>query len=161
MVEPLSLDEAYLDVTDNLSGASPPRGRPPRKYEPASCSGDGASTASAGVSLNKFLAKLASDRRKPNGQFAIMPDEAEAFVAGASDREVSWRRVRRPAWPGCTRLALRQARICGVKPSTSCVRGSAKRAIGTLKSHVAETIVRFNPTGSENLRGRRRPSRRI
>jgi DNA polymerase-4 len=38
-------------------------------------------TASAGVSLNKFLAKLASDQRKPNGQFAIMPDEAEAFVA--------------------------------------------------------------------------------
>jgi DNA polymerase-4 len=38
-------------------------------------------TASAGISCNKFLAKLASDYRKPNGQFAIMPDEAEAFVA--------------------------------------------------------------------------------
>ena len=38
-------------------------------------------TASAGVSCNKFLAKLTSDHRKPNGQFAIMPDEAEAFVA--------------------------------------------------------------------------------
>ena len=36
---------------------------------------------SAGISCNKFLAKLASDYRKPNGQFAIMPDEAEAFVA--------------------------------------------------------------------------------
>ena len=38
-------------------------------------------TASAGVSSNKFLAKLASDHRKPNGQFAILPNEAEAFVA--------------------------------------------------------------------------------
>ena len=38
-------------------------------------------TASAGISFNKFLAKLASDYRKPNGQFAIMPDDAEAFVA--------------------------------------------------------------------------------
>ena len=38
-------------------------------------------TASAGISCNKFLAKLASDYRKPNGQFAIMPDDAEAFVA--------------------------------------------------------------------------------
>ena len=38
-------------------------------------------TASAGISCNKFLAKLASDYRKPNGQFAILPDEAETFVA--------------------------------------------------------------------------------
>ena len=37
--------------------------------------------ASAGISCNKFLAKIASDYRKPNGQFAIMPDQAEAFVA--------------------------------------------------------------------------------
>jgi DNA polymerase IV len=38
-------------------------------------------TASAGISCNKFLAKLASDHRKPNGQFAILPNEAEPFVA--------------------------------------------------------------------------------
>src|SRR5207342_1874144 len=38
-------------------------------------------TASPGMSCNKFLAKLASDYRKPNGQFAIMPEHAEAFVA--------------------------------------------------------------------------------
>ena len=79
LVEPLSLDEAYLDVTDNLKGiatawetAKEIRARIYRETD---------LTASAGISCNKFLAKLASDCRKPNGQFAIMPGEAEAFVA--------------------------------------------------------------------------------
>ena len=79
LVEPLSLDEAYLDVTENLGGvatawavAKDIRARVYRETE---------LTSSAGVSCNKFLAKLASDLRKPNGQFAIMPEEAEAFVA--------------------------------------------------------------------------------
>jgi DNA polymerase IV len=157
LVEPLSLDEAYLDVTDNLSGVR--TAWETAKEIRARILAETELTASAGVSCNKFLAKLASDQRKPNGQFAIMTDEAEAFVAALPIGK--FHGVGRRPQPGCTRLALRQARICGVKPSTSCVRGSAKRAIGTLKSRVAETIVRFNPTGSENLRGRRRPSRRI
>ena len=79
LVEPLSLDEAYLDVTDNLKGI-------PTAWETAKTIRAGiydeiGLTASAGISCNKFLAKLASDYRKPNGQFAIMPDDAEAFVA--------------------------------------------------------------------------------
>ena len=79
LVEPLSLDEAYLDVTENLKGiptawvvAKDIRARIYRETE---------LTASAGISFNKFLAKLASDLRKPNGQFAITPEEAESFVA--------------------------------------------------------------------------------
>jgi DNA polymerase IV len=79
LVEPLSLDEAYLDVTDNLKSgvtawelAKEIRKRIHDETE---------LTASAGISYNKFLAKLASDHQKPNGQFAIMPDEGEAFVA--------------------------------------------------------------------------------
>jgi DNA polymerase IV len=79
LVEPLSLDEAYLDVTDHLkSGATAwatakdIRNRIHNETE---------LTASAGISYNKFLAKLASDQQKPNGQFAIVPDEGEAFVA--------------------------------------------------------------------------------
>ena len=157
LVEPLSLDEAYLDVTDNLSGAA--TAWETAKEIRARILAETELTASAGVSLNKFLAKLASDQRKPNGQFAIMPTKPRpSWLRFRSRSFMAWVRRRQP---GCTRLALRQARICGVKPSTSCVRGSAKRAIGTLKSHVAETIVRFNPTGSESLRGRRRPSRRI
>ena len=79
LVEPLSLDEAYLDVTDHLregmtACATAKEIRKRIHYETAL-------TASAGVSYNKFLAKLASDHQKPDGQFAIMPDEGEAFIA--------------------------------------------------------------------------------
>ena len=79
LVEPLSLDEAYLDVTDNLKGI--PTAWETAKEIRARIYEETRLTASAGISCNKFLAKLASDYRKPNGQFAIMPDQAEAFVA--------------------------------------------------------------------------------
>jgi DNA polymerase-4 len=79
LVEPLSLDEAYLDVTDNLKGIPTAWGT--AKEIRARVLEETKLTASAGISCNKVLAKLASDYRKPNGQFAIMPDEAEAFVA--------------------------------------------------------------------------------
>jgi DNA polymerase IV len=79
LVEPLSLDEAYLDVTDNLRGI--PTGWETAKEIRARIYEKTKLTASAGISCNKFLAKIASDTRKPNGQFAIMPDQAEAFVA--------------------------------------------------------------------------------
>ena len=79
LVEPLSLDEAYLDVTDNLKGI--PTAWETAKEIRARIYDETRLTASAGISCNKFLAKLASDYRKPNGQFAIMPDQAEAFVA--------------------------------------------------------------------------------
>src|ERR1700735_2891264 len=79
LVEPLSLDEAYLDVTDNLRGIptawETAKEIRTRIYEQTRL------TASAGISCNKVLAKIASDYRKPNGQFAIMLDQAEAFVA--------------------------------------------------------------------------------
>jgi DNA polymerase IV len=79
LVEPLSLDEAYLDVTDNFKGI--PTAWEAAKEIRACIYEETKLTASAGISCNKFLAKLASDYRKPNGQFAIMPDQAEAFVA--------------------------------------------------------------------------------
>jgi DNA polymerase IV len=79
LVEPLSLDEAYLDVTDSLKGI--PTAWETAKEIRARIYEEIRLTASAGISCNKFLAKIASDYRKPNGQFAIMPDQAEAFVA--------------------------------------------------------------------------------
>ncbi|HLW90300.1 MAG TPA: DNA polymerase IV [Roseiarcus sp.] len=80
LVEPLSLDEAYLDVTQNVKG--PPTAWAVAKEIRARILNETGLTASAGVSYNKFLAKLASDQRKPNGQFAITPEEGETFVAG-------------------------------------------------------------------------------
>jgi DNA polymerase IV len=79
LVEPLSLDEAYLDVTDNLKGI--PTAWETAKEIRARIYEETKLTASAGISCNKFLAKLASDYHEPNGQFAILPDQAEAFVA--------------------------------------------------------------------------------
>ena len=78
LVEPLSLDEAFLDVTENKKGlksailiARQIREKIKEKT---------GLNASAGVSYNKFLAKTASDLNKPNGQAVILPEEAEAFL---------------------------------------------------------------------------------
>ena len=79
LIEPLALDEAYLDVTANR--AAMPTAWATAKAIRAKIYETTGLTASAGVSYNKFLAKLASGRRKPNGQFAIQPGEGEAFVA--------------------------------------------------------------------------------
>jgi DNA polymerase IV len=78
LVEPLSLDEAYLDVTENRTGlatatavAKTIRGQIREELR---------LTASAGVAPNKFLAKLASDVRKPDGLFVVTPDKVDAFL---------------------------------------------------------------------------------
>ena len=79
-VEPLSLDEAYLDVTEDLLGI----GSATRIAEliRQEIRAKTQLTASAGVSYNKFLAKLASDQNKPNGMCVIRPGEGAQFVAG-------------------------------------------------------------------------------
>jgi DNA polymerase IV len=79
LVEPLSLDEAYLDVTEPLTGPAHAVEVARRvKAEVREATG---LTASAGVSFNKFLAKLASDLRKPDGLAVIRPERALAFIA--------------------------------------------------------------------------------
>lgn len=86
LVEPLSLDEAYLDVTHNKTGnpsatliAREIRQQIKEKTE---------LTASAGISINKFLAKTASDINKPDGQKTIPPEEVEEFVAQLDVKEI-------------------------------------------------------------------------
>ena len=78
LIEPMSIDEAYLDVTENKIGSK-------SAIKVARCIQEDIwhelhLTCSAGVSYNKFLAKLASDYRKPHGMTVIMPGEAEAFL---------------------------------------------------------------------------------
>ncbi len=79
LIEPLSLDEAYLDVTSNKRGIATAteiaREIRARIFEETQL------TASAGVSYNKFIAKLASDYRKPDGMTVITPARGAAFVA--------------------------------------------------------------------------------
>jgi hypothetical protein len=78
LIEPLSLDEAYLDVTENLRGISTASATASeiraRIFEKTGL------TASASISYNKFLAKRASDHRKPNGEFVIIPAMGGPFV---------------------------------------------------------------------------------
>ncbi len=79
LVEPLSLDEAYLDVTENKIGM--PSATIIAKEIKVRILAETGLTASAGVSFNKFLAKIASDMNKPNGLTLVTPDKAEALVA--------------------------------------------------------------------------------
>jgi DNA polymerase-4 len=78
IIEPLSLDEAYLDVTTNIQGIS--IATEIASLIRAKILSETGLTASAGISYNKFLAKLASDQRKPNGQFVITPRMGPSFV---------------------------------------------------------------------------------
>ncbi|MCH7403389.1 DNA polymerase IV [Belliella kenyensis] len=78
LVEPLSLDEAFLDVTENKFG-NPSASLLAQEIRDKIKATTGLN-ASAGISYNKFLAKTASDINKPNGQAVILPKEAEAFL---------------------------------------------------------------------------------
>jgi DNA polymerase IV len=78
LIEPLSLDEAYLDVTENKSGL-PTATRVARAIR-EQIREELHLTASAGVAPNKFLAKIASDWRKPDGLFVIQPEDLDTFL---------------------------------------------------------------------------------
>src|SRR5512147_1362508 len=78
LIEPLSLDEAYLDVTENKTDL--PTATLVAKTIREQIRRELKLTASAGVAPNKFLAKLASDWRKPDGLFVVQPEEVDAFL---------------------------------------------------------------------------------
>jgi len=78
LIEPLSLDEAYLDVTQNKMGL--PTATQVARTIREQIRTELQLTASAGVAPNKFLAKIASDWKKPDGLFVIQPDEVDSFL---------------------------------------------------------------------------------
>lgn len=85
LVEPLSLDEAYLDVTENKKGL-PSATLIAREIRQKILEKTGL-TASAGISINKFIAKIASDHHKPNGQKTVAPEEVEEFLEALEIRK--------------------------------------------------------------------------
>src|SRR5262250_1640780 len=78
LIEPLSLDEAYLDVSKNKTGL--PTATQVARTIREQIRSELSLTASAGVAPNKFLAKIASDWKKPDGLFVIQPDGVDAFL---------------------------------------------------------------------------------
>lgn len=86
LVEPLSLDEAYLDVTgvDRCRGSATLMAQEIR----ARIREEVGITASAGIAPNKFLAKVASDWNKPDGQFVVRPQDVDAFVAALPVKKI-------------------------------------------------------------------------
>lgn len=97
-LEPLSLDEAYLDVTENKLGM--PTATLVAKTIRQQIREELSLTASADVARNKLLAKIASDWKKLNGQFVIQPHEVQAFLLPLPvGRIPGVGRSRRPAWP--------------------------------------------------------------
>jgi DNA polymerase IV len=86
LVEPLSLDEAFLDVTeaDACRGSATLIAREIRRRVQSEVG----ITVSAGVAPNKFLAKVASDWNKPDGEFVVLPEQIDAFVAALPVRRI-------------------------------------------------------------------------
>jgi DNA polymerase-4 len=78
LIEPLSLDEAYLDVSENKTGL--PTATQVARTIREQIRSELTLTASAGVAPNKFLAKIASDWKKPDGLFVIQPEEIDSFL---------------------------------------------------------------------------------
>ena len=85
LVEPLSLDEAYLDVTQNKKG-NPSATLVAKEIRQKILDKTGL-TASAGISINKFIAKIASDYNKPNGQKTVNPEEVISFLENLEIRK--------------------------------------------------------------------------
>jgi len=125
LVEPLSLDEAYLDVTENKAGN--PSATLIAKEIKQRIKDELHLTASAGVSINKFLAKVASDMQKPDGLTVITPDKAEAFIETLAIEKI----------PGIGKVTAVKMNKLGIKTGADIK-----------KIEVNELVKRFGKTGS-------------
>ena len=147
LIEPLSLDEAYLDVTENKRGiASATELAQVIRARIRAVTG---LTASAGVSYCKFLAKMASGMNKPDGQAVIPPSRGAAFV---EDLPVARFHGVGPA-TAARMAALGIVTGADLKAQTPAI--SARRVAGITPSRGASTPARFSPTASASRWGPR------
>ena len=158
LVEPLSLDEAYLDVTENLKGI--PYATQVAREIRAKIWEETHLTASAGISFNKFLAKMASDQNKPNGQFVITPENGAGLRREPAGRQVPWHRPGHSQEDERTRHLHRPGSE-GPVARASCRSASARPEPTTTGSPAPSTIARSSPTASASRWGPRTPLRRI
>lgn len=142
VIEPLSLDEAYLDVTENLQGI--PLARDVALAIRAKIKDVTGLNASAGISYNKFLAKLASDHRKPNGQYVITPEMGPAFVETLPVGKLNGIGPATSTKMNCSTST--PASTCVTSRLNSCKPTSARLEAITIGSRAASTTAKFRPT---------------
>ncbi|MFN2385992.1 MAG: DNA polymerase IV [Thermoanaerobaculia bacterium] len=130
LVEPLSLDEAFLDVTENTLGE--PLGVEVARRIKARIQEETALTASAGVAPNKFLAKIASGWKKPDGLTVISPERIERFLQGLPV-DALW---------GVGPVTSRKLRAAGIQKLVD-VRGAPAEALEAAVGSYAETLRRM------------------
>lgn len=127
LVEPLSLDEAYLDVTFNKKGN--PSATLIAQDIRAQILCELYLKASAGISINKFVAKIASDFNKPNGQKTVAPEEVEDFVAGLDVRK----------FHGIGKVTAKKMYQMGVFTGADL----KTQSLATLEDHFGKSGIRF------------------
>ena len=150
LVEPLSLDEAYLDVTEN--SWNEPLATTVAKRLKERIRAETGLTASAGVAPNKFLAKIASGWKKPDGLTVIAPDRVEPFLQQLARRRAVGRRAR--DGEEAARARHRPARRRPERRRIMCfARRSAAWPTGCVSSPTASTIVRSWRTASTKSSG--------
>jgi DNA polymerase-4 len=143
VIEPLSLDEAYLDITENLKGIS--LATQIAEGIRARVRAETELTASAGVSYNKFLAKLASDHRKPDGLFVITPKMGPSFVETLPVRK--FHGVGPATARKMSALGIEPSSISRARPWSSCSTVSGKRAPIIIGPRAASTSGPCAPIG--------------
>ena len=154
LIEPLALDEAYLDVTDYLAEGETAASAA-EDIRAAILSETGL-TASAGVSYNKFLAKMASGQRKPNGQFVISPKMGPAFVEALPVKR--FHGVGPATAEKMRRLRHRDRRGSESLPAGFFARSiSARREVFSTPSRAELTSARCGPTAPANRSARKTP----
>jgi len=130
-IEPLSLDEAWLDVTNNLIDCPSAtwiaeKIKKDIKYQLNL-------TSSAGVSYNKFLAKIASDERKPDGLFVVTPENAEEFLKNLSVKKI----------PGVGKVTFKRLQLFGIEKGAQLLTKSEEYLVqhfGKLGHYLYEII---------------------